>query len=150
MNLYLLTEYTLDYDCCQVNWFRLSLLWTTDRNDQFVQSLWHIIIWNRGMSQGLNHYTLVIYWICTLSANYKIMVSKVMVFFTWHIHCKECLKGNDILLVCHIISLIEFRKPFTQSKCINCIGIQNKNILKKLIHTFIQTVILKLVMLNYG
>ena len=61
------------------------------------------------------------------------------------------LKGKRyIASVCHIISLIEFRKPLTQSKCINCIGIQNNNILKKLFHTFIQTVILKLVMLNYG
>ena len=55
-----------------------------------------------------------------------------------------------IASVCHIISLIEFRKPFTQSKCFNCIGRQNNNILKKLFHAFIQTVILKLVMLNYG
>ena len=55
-----------------------------------------------------------------------------------------------IASVCHIISLIEFRKPFTQSKCINCIGIQNNNILKKLFHAFIQTLILKLAMLNYG
>ena len=61
------------------------------------------------------------------------------------------LKGQwYIASVCHIISLIEFRKPFTQSKCINGIGIQNNNILKKLFHTFIQTVILKLVMLNDG
>ena len=61
------------------------------------------------------------------------------------------IKGQRyIASVCHIISLIEFRKPFTQSKCINCMGIQNNNILKKLFHTFIQTVILKLVMLNYG
>ena len=61
------------------------------------------------------------------------------------------VKGQRyIASVCHTISLIEFRKPFTQSKCINCIGIQNNNILKKLFHTFIQTVILKLVMLNYG
>ena len=60
------------------------------------------------------------------------------------------VKGQRyIASACHIISLIEFRKPFTQSKCINCIGIQN-NILKKLFHTFIQTVILKLVILNYG
>ena len=63
---------------------------------------------------------------------------------------KFTLKGQRyIASVCYIISLIELRKPFTQSKCINCIGIQN-NILKKLFHTFIQTVILKLVMLNYG
>ena len=61
------------------------------------------------------------------------------------------IKGQRyIASVCHIIFLIEFRKPFTQSKCINCIGIQNNNILKKLFHTLIQTVILKLVMLNYG
>ena len=61
------------------------------------------------------------------------------------------LKGQRyIASVCYIISLIEFRKPFTQSKCINCIGIQNNNILKKLFHAFIETVILKLVMLNYG
>ena len=64
---------------------------------------------------------------------------------------KIFFKGQRyVASVCHIISLIEFRKPFTQSKCINCIGIQNNNILKKLFHTFIQTVILKLVMLNYG
>ena len=63
--------------------------------------------------------------------------------------CK--VKGQRyIASVCHIISLIEFRKLFTQSKCINCIGIQNINILKKLFHASIQTVILKLVMLNYG
>ena len=38
------------------------------------------------------------------------------------------IKGQRyIASVCHIISLIEFRKPFTQSKCINCIGIQNNN-----------------------
>ena len=61
------------------------------------------------------------------------------------------VKGQGyIASVCHIISLIEFRKPLTQSKCINCIGIQNNNILRKLFHTFIQTVILKLFMLNYG
>ena len=63
----------------------------------------------------------------------------------------QYFKGQRyIASVCHIISLIEFRKPFTQSKCINCIGIQNNNILKKLFHVFIQTVILKLAMLNYG
>ena len=31
--LYLLTDCTLDYDHCQVNWFMLCLLQTTDRND---------------------------------------------------------------------------------------------------------------------
>ena len=55
------------------------------------------------------------------------------------------IKGQRyIASVCRIISLIEFRKPLTQSKCINCIGVQNNNILKKLFHTFIQTVILTL------
>ena len=46
--------------------------------------------------------------------------------------------GNEryIASVSHIMSLIEFRKPFAQSKCINCIGIQNYNILKKLFHAF--------------
>ena len=63
---------------------------------------------------------------------------------------KSFKEQRYIASVCHIISLIEFRKSLTQSKCINCIGIQNNNILKKLFHTFIQTVILKLVMLNYG
>ena len=61
---------------------------------------------------------------------------------------KGSLKGQQYIASgCHI-SLIEFRKPFTQSKCINCIGLQNNNILKKLFHAFIQTVILNLVMLN--
>ena len=31
--LYSLTECTLDYDYCQVNWFTLSFLQTTDQND---------------------------------------------------------------------------------------------------------------------
>ena len=63
----------------------------------------------------------------------------------------ETFKGQRyITSVCHIISLIELRKPFTQSKCNNSIRIQNKNNLKKLFHAFVQTVILKLVMLNYG
>ena len=67
-----------------------------------------------------------------------------------HLKKTNWLKGQRyIASVCHIISLIEFRKTFTQSKWINCIGIQN-NILKKLFHAFIQTIILKLVMLNYG
>ena len=64
--------------------------------------------------------------------------------------CGQFKGQRYIASVCHIISLIEFRKPFTQSKSINCIGIQNNNILKNLFHTLIQTVILKLVMLNYG
>ena len=70
-----------------------------------------------------------------------------ILFYIWNEPIKE---QQYVASVCHIISLIEFRKPFTKSKCINCIGIQNYNILKKLFHTFIQTVILKLVMLNYG
>ena len=38
-----------------------------------------------------------------------------------------------IASVYHIISLIGFRKPFTQSKCTNCIGIQNnKEIVSRL------------------
>ena len=31
--MYLLTECTLDYDHCQVNWFMHFVLWTTDQND---------------------------------------------------------------------------------------------------------------------
>ena len=34
---YSLTEDMLDYDRCQVNWFTLSLLQTTDQNDH---SIW--------------------------------------------------------------------------------------------------------------
>ena len=51
-------QHMLDYYHCQINWFTLSLLLTTDPNDYTTKPR-HIIIWNRCMSQGLNQYPMV-------------------------------------------------------------------------------------------
>ena len=55
---YSLTECMLDYESCQVNWFTL-LCYKLLIKMITVQSLWHIKIWNKCMSQSLNQYPMV-------------------------------------------------------------------------------------------
>ena len=47
-----------DNDCCQVNWFSLSLLRNTDRNDHIRKPVRYHNLY-RCMSQGLNQYPVV-------------------------------------------------------------------------------------------